>query len=150
MCFSIVCVHFIPNPVDIYFIVPDPVVEMSIEYDWYELDDTAVISCSAEFNGSVVSYINGAVSLLMSINGVPLDVYQSSNDSSIITSGALLLQLPNIYFAREYTCRAYLTSDSLFIEESNIMSSKSSLRIQRKFLDLLFLPIFNNFFLYSS
>ena len=119
--------------------MPDPVVEMQIEYDWYELDDTAALSCSAEFDDSVLPYINDGVSLTMSINGVPLDVYQSSNDSSIITSGALLLQLPNIYFAREYICRAYLTSDSQFIEESNIIASKNSLQIQRKFLDLLFL-----------
>ena len=113
--------------------MPDPIVEMDIEYEWYKLNDTAILSCSAEIaNASLVSSGKG-VALIMSINGVPLDVYQSSDDSSIITSGTLLLQLQDIYFAREYTCRAYLTSDSQFIEESNIISSKSSLQIRRKF-----------------
>ena len=125
------CLYFICD--HCYHVVPDPVVKMDIEQDRYQLDDTAVLSCSAEIaNTSLVSSVGKDVSLMMNINGVPLDVYQSSNDSSIITSGALLLQLPNIYFAKEYTCKAYLTSDSQFIEESNIISSKSSLRIQCK------------------
>ena len=112
--------------------MPDPIVEMDIEYDWYEVDDTAIISCSAEINSSIASYIGSGVSLIMSINGVPLDVYQPEGNLSIITSGDLLLHLLDIYFAREYTCRIHLTSDSQFIEESNIVSSISSLRIRRK------------------
>ena len=103
------------------FIVPYPLISLTLDKLQYNVGDTAIFTCTAEVNSSIAMNINEDIIVTMEVNGISLNT-PIKEQNSLQYSSTHTVAITDATVAIQYTCTVTITSTSQYIMANTNMA----------------------------
>ena len=113
------------------FIVPYPLISLTLDKLQYNVGDTAIFTCTAEINSSIAMNIDEDITVTMEVNGTLLNT-PTKQQNSLQYSSTYTVAITDTTVAIQYTCTVTITSTSQYIIANNNSMASIDLIVRGK------------------